>query len=60
VSTRCARPDVAGDASGNGDRRAIKAVTVADGLGTPPGDETTTAGAETTTLTKCRRCTAVS
>jgi phospholipid/cholesterol/gamma-HCH transport system permease protein len=44
-----ARDDVAGDASANGDRRAVTAVTVADGLGTPAGDETAAAGDQTTT-----------
>jgi phospholipid/cholesterol/gamma-HCH transport system permease protein len=44
-----ARHDVAGDVGGNGDRRAVTAVTVADGLGTPAGDETTAAGDQTTT-----------
>jgi hypothetical protein len=44
-----AQHDVASDVSGNGDGRAVKAVTVADRLGTPPGDETTAAGDQTTT-----------
>jgi phospholipid/cholesterol/gamma-HCH transport system permease protein len=44
------RHDVAGDVGGNGDGRAVKAVTVVDGLGTPPGDEMTAAGDQTTTV----------